>query len=196
MKKKIGTMALMLGLALSASAQIELMFHYYSDGEYSHYTVMDRTKKLYWMDDDDNTCFEITNYKKSGNTETFTLEAKEKGGMGNDRCAVTTTVDANGHTATIQYKEPVFFGGKKYDIRTTAEEPYEQERITRYFNQLAGYPADEGIVKSTTVAPSVPDASSVPEAQSVPDAPQNPVDKAKGTAKQAVGKVKGLFKKK
>ena len=183
MKKKIGTMALMLGLALSASAQIELMFHY-SNGEYSHYTVMDRTKKLYWMDDDDNTCFEITNYKKSGNTETFTLEAKEKGGMGRDRCAVTTTVDANGHTATIQYKEPYFFGGKKYDIRTTAEEPYEQERITRYFNQLAGYPADEGIVKSTTGAPSVPNA------------PQNPVDKAKGTAKQAVGKVKGLFKKK
>ena len=191
----------MLGLALSASAQIELMFHY-SNGEYSHYTVMDRTKKLYWMDDDDNTCFEITNYKKSGNTETFTLEAKEKGGMGNDRCAVTTTVDANGHTATIQYKEPYFFGGKKYDIRTTAEEPYEQERITRYFNQLAGYPADEGIVKSTTGAPSVPESTT--DAPSVPNAPQNPVDnasqnpidKAKGTAKQAVGKVKGLFKKK
>ena len=191
MKKKIGTMALMLGLALSASAQIELMFHY-SNGEYSHYTVMDRTKKLYWMDDDDNTCFEITNYKKSGNTETFTLEAKEKGGMGNDRCAVTTTVDANGHTATIQYKEPVFFGGKKYDIRTTAEEPYEQERITRYFNQLAGYPADEGIVKSTTAAPTDPTTAT----PSAPNAPQNPVDKAKGTAKQAVGKVKGLFKKK
>ena len=185
MKKKIGTMALMLVLALSASAQIELMFHYYSDGEYSHYTVMDRTKKLYWMDDDDNTCFEIKNYKKSGNTETFTLEAKEKGGMGNDRCAVTTTVDANGHTATIQYKEPDYFGGKKFDIKTTLPgDPYEQERITRYFNQLAGYPADEGIVKSTTGAPSVPNA------------PQNPVDKAKGTAKQAVGKVKGLFKKK
>ena len=191
MKKKIGTMALMLGLALSASAQIELMFHY-SNGEYSHYTVMDRTKKLYWMDDDDNTCFEITNYKKSGNTETFTLEAKEKGGMGNDRCAVTTTVDANGHTATIQYKEPVFFGGKKYDIRTTAEEPYEQERITRYFNQLAGYPADEGIVKGASVTPSVSNAPQNP----VDNAPQNPVDKAKGTAKQAVGKVKGLFKKK
>ena len=191
MKKKIGTMALMLGLALSASAQIELMFHY-SNGEYSHYTVMDRTKKLYWMDDDDNTCFEITNYKKSGNTETFTLEAKEKGGMGNDRCAVTTPVDANGHTATIQYKEPVFFGGKKYDIRTTAEEPYEQERITRYFNQLAGYPADEGIVKGASVTPSVSNAPQNP----VDNAPQNPVDKAKGTAKQAVGKVKGLFKKK
>ena len=165
MKKKIGTMALMLGLALSASAQIELMFHYYSDGEYSHYTVMDRTKKLYWMDDDDNTCFEITNYKKSGNTETFTLEAKEKGGMGRDRCAVTTTVDANGHTATIKYKEPVFFGGKKYDIRTTAEEPYEQERITRYFNQLAGYPADEGIVKGASVTPSVSNAPQNPGRQ-------------------------------
>ena len=191
MKKKIGTMALMLGLALSASAQIELMFHY-SNGEYSHYTVMDRTKKLYWMDDDDNTCFEITNYKKSGNTETFTLEAKEKGGMGRDRCAVTTTVNANGHTATIQYKEPYFFGGKKYDIRTTAEEPYEQERITRYFNQLAGYPADEGIVKGASVTPSVSNAPQNP----VDNASQNPVDKAKGTAKQAVGKVKGLFKKK
>ena len=184
MKKKIGTMALMLGLALSASAQIELMFHY-SNGEYSHYTVMDRTKKLYWMDDDDNTCFEITNYKKSGNTETFILEAKEPQGMGRDRCAVTTTVDANGHTATIQYKEPYFFGGKKYDIQTTLpDDPREQERLTRYFNGLAGYPADEDIVESTTGAPSVPNA------------PQNPVDKTKGTAKQAVGKVKGLFKKK
>ena len=200
MKKKIGTMALMLGLALSASAQIELMFHYYSDGEYSHYTVMDRTKKLYWMDDDDNTCFKITNYKKSGNTETFTLEAKEKGGMGRDRCAVTTTVDANGHTATIQYKEPYFFGGKKYDIRITAEEPYEQERITRYFNQLAGYPADEGIVKGASVTPSVSNAPQNPVDNApqnpVDNASQNPVDKAKGTAKQAVGKVKGLFKKK
>ena len=182
----------MLGLALSASAQIELMFHYYSDGEYSHYTVMDRTKKLYWMDDADNTCFEIKNYKKSGNTETFILEAKEPQGFGSDRCAVTTTVDANGHTATIQYKEPYFFGGKKYDIRTTAEEPYEQERITRYFNQLAGYPADEGIVKGASVTPSVSNAPQNP----VDKAPQNPVDKAKGTAKQAVGKVKGLFKKK
>ena len=191
MKKKIGTMALMLGLALSASAQIELMFHY-SNGEYSHYTVMDRTKKLYWMDDDDNTCFEITNYKKSGNTETFILEAKEPQGFGSDRCAVTTTVDANGHTATIKYKEPVFFGGKKYDIRTTAEEPYEQERITRYFNQLAGYPADEGIVKGASVTPSVSNAPQNP----VDNASQNPIDKAKGTAKQAVGKVKGLFKKK
>lgn len=66
---------MMLGLALSASAQIELMFHY-SDGDYSHYTVMDRTKKLFWRDDDDNTSFEIKNYKKSGNTETFTLEAR------------------------------------------------------------------------------------------------------------------------
>lgn len=102
-----------------------------------------------------------------------------------DRCAVTTTVDANGNTATIQYKEPIFFGGKKYDIQTTLpDDPREQERITRYFNELAGYPADEGIVKGANVIPSVSNA------------PQNPVDKAKGTAKQAVGKVKGLFKKK
>ena len=194
-------MALMLGLALSASAQIELMFHYYSDGEYSHYTVMDRTKKLYWMDDDDNTCFKITNYKKSGNTETFILEAKEPQGFGSDRSAVTTTVDANGHTATIQYEEPTLFVGEKFDIKTTLPgDPYEQERITRYFNQLAGYPADEGIVKGASVTPSVSNAPQNPVDNApqnpVDNASQNPVDKAKGTAKQAVGKVKGLFKKK
>lgn len=190
MKKKIGTMALMLSLSLSASAQIELMFHYI-DGDYTFYTVMDRTKKLYWMDDDDNTCFEIKNYKKSGNTETFTLEAKKKG-RGMDYCKVTTTVDANGNTATIKYKEQVFFGGKKFDIKTTAENPYEQERLTRYFNELAGYPADEGIVESKTGAPSVPNAPQ----NKVDNDPQNKVGKAKSTAKKAFGKVKGLFKKK
>lgn len=193
MKKKIGTMALMLSLSLSASAQIELMFHYI-DGHSSHYTVMDRTKKLYWMDDDDNTCFEIKNYKKSGNTETFTLEAKEKRGMGKDYdyCTVTTTVDANGNTATIKYKNPIFFEGKKYDIKTTTENHYEQERLTRYFNELAGYPADEGIVESKTGAPSVSNDPQNP----VTNDPQKPVDKAKSTAKKAFGKVKGLFKKK
>ena len=190
MKKKIGTMALMLSLSLSASAQIELMFHYI-DGHSSHYTVMDRTKKLFWMDDDDNTCFLIKNYKKSGNTETFTLEAKESlgGRKEDDICTVTTTVDANGNTATIKYKNPIFFGGQKYDIKTTLsddEDPrgYEQKRLKRYFNELAGYPADEGIVESITGAPSVPND------------PQNLVDKAKSTAKEAVGKVKGLIKKK
>lgn len=183
MKKKIGTMALILSLSLSASAQIELMFHY-SDGNFSHYTVMDRAKKLFWMDDDSNTCFEIKNYQKRGNTETFTLKAKEKG-RGMDYCTVTTTVDANGNTATVKYKEPIFFGGKKYDIKTTLpDDPREQKRLTRYFNELAGYPADEGIDESITGAPSVPND------------PQNPVDKSKSTAKKMVGKVKGLFKKK
>lgn len=193
MKKKIGTMALMLSLSLSASAQIELMFHY-SDGGYTFYTVMDRTKKLYWMDDDDNTCFLIKNYKKSGNTETFTLEAKETLGRGKDHdiCTVTTTVNANGNTATIKYKNPIFFEGRKFDIKTTAENPHEQERLTRYFNELAGYPADEGIVESKTGAPSV---STDPQ-NPVDTDPQKPVGKAKSTAKKAFGKVKGLFKKK
>ena len=84
-------------------------------------------------------------------------------------------------------------GGRFFFVHSTLpDDPREQERITRYFNQLAGYPADEGIVKGASVIPSVSNAPQNP----VDKAPQNPVDKAKGTAKQAVGKVKGLFKKK
>ena len=94
----------MLGLALSASAQIELMFHY-SNGEYSHYTVMDRTKKLYWMDDDANTCYETTNYKKSGNAETFTWDAKQRGCMRRDRHEPTKQAVPNRSTGTMKYKQ-------------------------------------------------------------------------------------------
>ena len=65
---------------------------------------------------------------------------------------------------------------------------------------MAGYPADEGIVKGASVTPSVSNAPQNPVDNApqnpVDNASQNPIDKAKGTAKQAVGKVKGLFKKK
>lgn len=151
---------------------------------------MDRTKQLYWMDDDSNTCFEIKNYKKSGNTETFTLEAKEKG-MGMDQTQVTTTWNADGYTATMQYKEAVFYGGKKFEVKTTSPDgPREQNRLLRHFNRLAGNPPEQG-----TIAAEEQPSENVPSA-TTPEAPQNPTDKVKGAAKDAVGKVKGIFKKK
>lgn len=183
----------MLVMTLTATAQVELLFHY-QNGQWSHYSAMDRTKKLYWMDDDSNTCFEIKDYKKSGNTETFTLEAKEKG-MGMDYAHVTTTLDADGHTATIQYKEAIFYGGKKFDVKTTSPDgPREQNRLLRYFNRLAGNPIEQGVVNETTPAVSQTSESETPSAPQAQTT--NPTDKVKGAAKDAVGKVKGIFKKK
>ena len=57
--------------ALSASAQVQLLF---MEGGRN---VIDRNKKMYWMDGDDDPCYNIFNYKKSGNKETFTLKGKE-----------------------------------------------------------------------------------------------------------------------
>ena len=107
----------MLLMTVSASAQIEILYHSTDGTSILTFTAMDRTKKLFWLDDDDNTCFVIKNYKKSGNTEIFVLDAKEKG-VGMECSQVTITLDASGHTATIHYKNPEFFGGKKYNVRT------------------------------------------------------------------------------
>ena len=46
--------------ALSASAQVQLLF---MEGGRN---VIDRNKKMYWMDGDDDPCYNILNYKKSG----------------------------------------------------------------------------------------------------------------------------------
>ena len=60
-------------LAMTASAQVQLLF--FDGGRH----VIDRNKKLYWMDaGDEDPCFDIINYKKTGNKETFTLKCKEK----------------------------------------------------------------------------------------------------------------------
>ena len=63
----------LLAMAMSASAQVQLLF--FDGGRH----VIERNKKLYWMDaGDEDPCFDIVNYKKAGNKETFTLKRKEK----------------------------------------------------------------------------------------------------------------------
>ena len=59
----------MLLMTVSASAQIEILYHSTDGTSILTFTAMDRTKKLFWLDDDDNTCFTINNYKKSANTQ-------------------------------------------------------------------------------------------------------------------------------
>ena len=188
MKLKTFSIIAMLFMAVSASAQVEILYHS-CNGDYSHFSAMDRKKKLYWMDDDDNTCFLIKNYKKSGNTETFLLDPKEKN-SGEQQTQVTTTVDANGHTTSIQYKNKAFFGGMKYDVKTTdPSDIANHNRLIRYFNGLAGNPAEEGVETNVTSIHSSGDGSGGSNSK-------NPISKVKGVAKNAAGKVKGIFKKK
>lgn len=70
MKTKFVLAFVMMSLAMAASAQIQLL---YLDGGRD---VIDRNKKLYWMNGDDDPCFDILNYKKTGNKETFRLTCK------------------------------------------------------------------------------------------------------------------------
>ena len=73
MKTRFLMTAVFLVLAMTASAQIQLLFMGYNRN------VIDRNKKLYWMDGDDDPCFNILNYKKAGTKETFTIKEKDSG---------------------------------------------------------------------------------------------------------------------
>ncbi|MGN0047570.1 MAG: hypothetical protein ACI37U_01565 [Bacteroides sp.] len=60
--------------------------------------------------------------------------------------------------------------------------------LIRYFNEKVGYPADQGVISESGV-PAVGDK--VPAVEE-----KNPVNKVNDAAKNAMGKVKGLLKKK
>lgn len=189
--------AIMAMSVTSVSAEVELLIHMLN-GEYRTYTVIERSKKLFILDDDDNTQFEIKNYKKSGNIETFTIE-NDGMSLGRKQSAqVTLTLDDKGHTCKIEYKNATYFEGGTYDVKTTDENPREHNRMMRYFNQLTGNPVEQGCVPERDfVAPAASESGvAVPGASAASDAPANPVDKVKGRAKDAANKVKGLFKKK
>ena len=86
MKTKTLLTMLFLAVATAASAQVE--FFYTTFGR----NVICRDKKLFWMDGDDDPCFNIVNYKKVGNKETFTLTPCEKG---DSKYSVTITLKDN-----------------------------------------------------------------------------------------------------
>ena len=73
MKTKLFLTSVLFSFAMSASAQIQLLYMdlYGRD-------VIDRNKKLYWMNGDDDPCYDILNYKKVGSKETFNLRSKEE----------------------------------------------------------------------------------------------------------------------
>lgn len=178
MKTKHFLTLVFLLLAMSASAQIQLL--YWHSGR----NVIDRTKKLYWMDGDSDPCFNIQNYKKAGNKETFTLVGKENP---SDKYSAVITLNSQSVPVHLVLKQ----GGKvmyESDLKTTSGNKDEDDRMYAYFGELAGYPAKQSV--GSVGVPSKPTAADVKKG-----GVKGVASKASETAKGAFGKVKGLFKK-
>ena len=181
-------------MAFTASAQIELLYHYTDNPKEAYMrNVIDRNKKLFWMDGDDDPCYNITNYSKNGNKESFTLIEKESSGYGEAiTVKVNTELGSAGQTVKITYKYSYSKTPETYNV-TNETDVREHNRLVRYYNELAGNPPEQGVINEglsvgggdSSPAPAVETPSEVNEANKVTD-----------TAKDAVNKVKGLFKKK
>ncbi len=176
------TLALLM-LAMSASAQIQLLYM-----DPCGRNVIDRNKKLYWMDGDSDPCFNILNYKKTGNKETFTIKERESSYP--QTYNVTITLDAKSMPTHLLLKE-----GKNTihdaSLKTTSGSAEEDQRMYDYFGGLAGYPKSATAGNVSAGVPSKPTAEDLKKG-GVKGAANKVGDAAKG----AFGKVKGLFKKK
>ena len=179
------------------SAQVQLLYLDYGRN------VIDRNKKLYWMDGDDDPCFDISNYKKTGNKETFTLTSKEFGmdGKTHDVYTATMTLDSNGTPTQLTLYNKPYKHSETSSVETMSKYESEDIRLKEYFSRLAGYSDEEiakinpnknGGVPASAAAKSVPTSQEELKEAGIKGA----TDKVKDAAKNAFGKVKGLFKKK
>ncbi len=182
MKKKSMFTAMLLSLALSASAQVEFLYTDFGRN------VICREKKLFWMDGDDDPCFNITNYKKTGNKETFNLAGKDPS---DGKYSVTITL--NGDKAS----HIVMKGSITYSSSVNVKTEKEADRdLVSYFRKQAGY-ADASGIPGGSVSGGRVSGGSVPSKESMKSGGGKDVTEQVGdAAKQTFNKVKGLFKKK
>ena len=99
MKAKAFFTAILFAVTLSASAQVEFLYTDFGRN------VICREKKLFWMDGDSDPCFNIVNYKKVGNKETFNLTPKEKG---DGKYSVTITLKGDKATNIVMKGEQTY----------------------------------------------------------------------------------------
>ncbi len=172
MKKKSMFTAMLLSLALSASAQVEFLYTDFGRN------VICREKKLFWMDGDDDPCFNITNYKKTGNKETFNLAGKDPS---DGKYSVTITL--NGDKAShIVMKGSITYSSS---VNVKTEKEADRDLVT-YFRKQAGYADAPGV-----------SGGGVPSKENIKNGGSKDVTEQVGdAAKQTFNKVKGLFKKK
>ena len=169
MKKKTFLSALFLTLAMSASAQVEFLYTMFGRN------VICRDKGLFWMEGDSDPCFVISNYKKAGGKETFSLTPKSPG---DGKYTVTITLKDDKATHIVMK------GTETYSSDVTVETEREASPdLVKYFRKEAGY-----------TTPSA--ASAVPGKASAGSAVEGKDGGVGSAVKGAFGKVKGLFKKK
>lgn len=195
MKTKHFLAFVLLCLTMSASAQVQLLFI-----EGGGRNVIDRNKKLYWMEGDDDPCFDILNYKKVGNKETFDLKSKEDATDKYSAVIILNAKTQEPEELTLTHKTYGKQGGK---VKTTSGSKSEDTRLKEYFNGLAGNPTSPNATAgvSSPIPSSVSDAKSDDNSDDKSDvkseeSEKGTVDKVKDAAKGTLGKVKGVFKKK
>ena len=170
MKKKTILSVMFLAMAMTASAQVEFLHTMFGRN------VICRDKGLFWMDGDEDPCFTISNYKKTGGKETFNLTPKDPS---DGKYAVTITLKNDRATHIVMKGSDITYDS---DVTTKTESESDSDLVT-YFRKEAGY-------KDSPAAAVVPGKVSVGSGKVSKDG-------GVGSAvKGAVGKVKGLFKKK
>ena len=174
MKRTLLSILMFIGLALSVSAQEEGIF-YYMDAKGTQNFMrdfIDRKAMTYRFDGDseDECTMEMKNYKKNGNTETFDIYAKFGHKKGKKQGSISITTDPNLAVAK----------GKDLDLskqKVTIKDEYGTKNL--YFltekQHAKLYGRSGGDDESGSL---------------------NPVEKAKGKAKDLLNAGKGLFKKK
>ena len=143
---------------------------------------------------DEDSCFDIVNYKKAGNKETFTLKRKEKENDGSPATYNATLIVDGDKTVELNVSGKGSYGVQKFSgkVRNTSGSDYEDDRLKKYFNGLAGNPTTDAsmpVGKGKMNAP-----TSVKDVKE--QGAKGTAYKVKDAAKGAFGKVKGVFGKK
>ncbi len=173
MRTKFFLTAILWAVVMTVSAQVQVFTHDFGHG------AICREKKLFLMEAGDATpIWNITNYKKTGNKETFTLTPKEGTSV-----TYSCVMNLNGTTPTSMTLTSKQEGKKTYQLKLT-----DDEHLNNYYGNLCGYspkPSIGGGVPSKATAQDLKEGGVKGAAKNVGDA-----------AKGAFGKVKGLFGKK
>ena len=171
MKRALLSILMFMGLALSVSAQEEVLIYFRdakaTEGVCREY--IDRKAMTYRFDGDseDECTMEMRNYKKNGNTETFDIYVKMGYEKGKKRGSITITTDPDlvvtkGNADLSKQKATIKNSGITYNYYFMT-----QKQSDKYHGETSSG------VKSA-----------------------NPVDAAKEKGKALLNKGKNLFKKK
>ena len=169
MKKKTFLSVMFFALTMSTSAQVEFLSTNFGRN------VICRDKGLFWMDGDSDPCFVISNYKKAGGKETFNLTPKDPS---DGKYTVTITLKNDKATHIVMKGN----GTYSSDVTVKTEREASPD-LVEYFRKEAGY--------------TTPSAANIVSSKANVRSSAEVKDGGVGSAvKGAIGKVKGLFKKK